>query len=965
VKLGSLIALHTALILARAQAADTLAATPHAAIRGRTSLGETRIWQIQAPRREYLLVSGMAPEAVLNLKLIDVTGKALQTCSSIGGTGGKAVLYWIVEPNKTYSIQLALAGTAPVPRDFFLTVDEARESGSAEAAPVPPLVAAARLVSDGQKLLMSQHYQEALRPLNDVLEKARAIGEQRLEAQALYRIGMAHFYLQDRPTAAVFLQKALALERANNQAFELSLTLNNLAAIDRLLGFCNRSLDELQQALAIRRRLGDTTGQAYTLLGIADAYYCTGDAQQALDTDLAVLQLWRELKNVPGEADTQNTLGLIYMSLGDWRAAQNALEASRNLWSTAGNRKGEAFALFNIALLRRTRCQYPEAAALDRKALSEFKQMGEVRGSGYALELLGELDGARRQHAKALLDLAQAESILDKAGDRYEDGYAWLAISDQYAAAHRLPDAERAAAKALALERDVGNRNGETTALYQQARCEASLGQTDASRDHLQQAIRLIESSRNSVLDPAHRASYLATRRDVYEFQAALEVRSHDYAAAFETSERAHARTFLDEASGAFGIDKTLVTEAEAAENRLQADSSSASIERLQNLQRRLHAAYPSQSAFAYPSIIGVAGAQRLLPHDTELIEYLAGSDAGFGFVLTRESIRVFKLPAEKILHGLATQFYTALSARARRYPGETLQAYQARIANADLDAELLAKRLSALLLPPSLLDKEQLFIVDDGPLYQIPFSALPGARDREITRLTSASIYALVQSQWGVTHLHHLLIIANPAIPNDAFTPLEFSSREAAYLASIEPSGVSLVSGKQADAATLVRLVPQFELVHIAAHAVIDSAHPFRSGLLLSDGKFDLPSIMRLNVKARLVTLAACDTGMGRGIRGEGLMSMTRAFLYAGAGAVLSSLWPIDDEATDAFMQSFYRALEQLHLSLPGALRAAQQSLQSNTRWSNPYYWAAFVIEGQPLPPPNSQLPDAKVVKR
>ena len=146
------------------------------------------------------------------------------------------------------------------------------------------------------------------------------------------------------------------------------------------------------------------------------------------------------------------------------------------------------------------------------------------------------------------------------------------------------------------------------------------------------------------------------------------------------------------------------------------------------------------------------------------------------------------------------------------------------------------------------------------------------------------------------------------------------------------------------------------YSVVHVATHGVLDSERPELSALVLSqldaegrsvDGHLRLLDIYNLNLGADLVVLSACRTALGRELRGEGLSSLARGFLYAGARRVLVSLWPVDDEATAVLMESFYRGLWAEGLPAAAALRAAQAQVAGQRRWSAPYYWAGFVLQG------------------
>ncbi|HYO12073.1 MAG TPA: CHAT domain-containing protein, partial [Thermoanaerobaculia bacterium] len=146
------------------------------------------------------------------------------------------------------------------------------------------------------------------------------------------------------------------------------------------------------------------------------------------------------------------------------------------------------------------------------------------------------------------------------------------------------------------------------------------------------------------------------------------------------------------------------------------------------------------------------------------------------------------------------------------------------------------------------------------------------------------------------------------------------------------------------------------FRVLHFATHGVINDRHPELSGLVLSlvdgagrprDGFLRLPDIFNLDLGADLVVLSGCKTALGREVRGEGLMGLTRGFFYAGASRVLATLWPVRDRATAELMERFYRSHLRDGLSPAEALRAAQLSLRRDPRWRDPYFWAPFVLQG------------------
>jgi CHAT domain-containing protein len=147
------------------------------------------------------------------------------------------------------------------------------------------------------------------------------------------------------------------------------------------------------------------------------------------------------------------------------------------------------------------------------------------------------------------------------------------------------------------------------------------------------------------------------------------------------------------------------------------------------------------------------------------------------------------------------------------------------------------------------------------------------------------------------------------------------------------------------------------YRILHFSTHGLLDGKHPELSGLVFSlvdergqpqDGFLRLHEIYNLKLNADLVVLSACQTALGEEVKGEGLIGLTRGFMYAGAPSVVASLWQVDDGATAQLMKVFYRGLLQEQLPAAAALRAAQVEMMKKKHWQSPYYWAAFVLQGE-----------------
>jgi CHAT domain-containing protein len=187
-------------------------------------------------------------------------------------------------------------------------------------------------------------------------------------------------------------------------------------------------------------------------------------------------------------------------------------------------------------------------------------------------------------------------------------------------------------------------------------------------------------------------------------------------------------------------------------------------------------------------------------------------------------------------------------------------------------------------------------------------------------------------------------------------------SRQEAEAITALAPSGERLVATDfEASRARATSLeLGKYRIVHFATHGFLNNQHPELSGVVLSlfdkkggpqDGFLRLHDIYNLKLPVDLVVLSACNTGLGKDVKGEGLIGLTRGFMYAGASSVVASLWKVDDEATSELMRLFYGYMLRDGLSPAAALRKAQVTMSRQKRWQSPYYWAGFVIQGQYLP--------------
>jgi CHAT domain-containing protein len=260
------------------------------------------------------------------------------------------------------------------------------------------------------------------------------------------------------------------------------------------------------------------------------------------------------------------------------------------------------------------------------------------------------------------------------------------------------------------------------------------------------------------------------------------------------------------------------------------------------------------------------------------------------------------------------------------------------------------------------------LLIVGDGPLFYLPFAALHDGERFLVERFAmacapSASVLdpALVRRRraGGAS----LLAVGNPASFRTAelmagvreperwrFPALPYAEEEARRVASLFPRP-TVLTGNEATEETIKSLMPAARYIHFATHGLFDEREPLLSGLALAqdddpaeDGLLQVHEILRLPLAAEVVTLSACNTGLGRLMHGEGVLGLSRAFLHAGARSLLLSLWEVPDRSTARLMERCYIVHREDRRPLDLALQQAQREAMAT---GSPREWAAFVVMG------------------
>ncbi|HEV2915099.1 MAG TPA: CHAT domain-containing protein [Pyrinomonadaceae bacterium] len=767
----------------------------------------------------------------------------------------------------------------------------------------------------------------------------RAMRNYQGEAASLNGIAQVYEDLNEYEAALDNYEQALRVnERIGNRDFA-SLGKYCVGRILYQTGEIDRALDNYRQSLELSREVGDRAIEAHVLKGIGMIYNAKGEKQKALEQFRLVLRLYSRLGNRRGHAYTLSNIGYIYAEAGE---KQKALEYHRRalpLMRAAQDRRGEALALFNIARAERDRGNLNQALSLVKESIEIIETMRtkvtneELRTSYFAsvhqhyelyIDLLMRLDGQHPEGgfaAAALLasEKARARSLLESLSEERAELHhgARSALLDQERELQQkldaraeykmrlVSDGKQAEAQAVEIDREIRA----LTIEYQEVRSRireqipryAALTQPDLLQ--VEDIQREVEADDTLLLEFAlgDERSYLwalsADGLKSYELPDRLTIEN----AARKVYELLTARQSISD----------------------QPPS------RREELIREADAAYWQQAAALSQMLLGpVAGqlnARRLL----------IVSD---GFL---QNIPFEALPAPAVMN---PQGAPPIRASLRADQPEPLF----------FNHEIVGLP-SALILLALRYEKGQ----PAPPAKMIAVLADP-VFDKDDPRVIARSIGdESAAKHENDAYLHRALRGMDGQTDSLNIPRLPSTHREAEAIMAVTPRAQGMMAtGFEASRERVLDAdLGQYRILHFATHGVLDSEHPELSGIILSlvdehgnsqKGFLRLHDIYNLDLHTDLIVLSTCRSGLGRDIRGEGLVSLTRGFMYAGSKSVVASLWKVDDEATAELMNHFYSALLKDGLSPAAALRAAKMEMWKQERWRTPFFWAAFVLQGE-----------------
>ena len=848
-------------------------------------------------------------------------------------------------------------------------------------------------------------YQESLEYDRKGFDLATAIGNKKSVGTALGNMGVYYANTGNIPEAMkLFLEKLAVMKELDDKAEQVG-TLSNIGALNDWQGNVQKSLESYAEALKILETLDNKPNRGLIMGNMGAAFEKLSDYPKALDYYHQALKIFEDIKDKGDAAWILGNLGTIATKLGNDTEALEYFEKALAILQEVGNRKYEGWALGTMGVIYKRLGDPGKSLQFLERALAIAREIGDKRIEVDHLANIGSHYQETGEYEKSAASLLQALEIAEQIGDKISLAEIHILLGilrrDQKDYGRSIDEYE----KALTIAKDIGVPRTIWNSEWGLAVAYGKKEDTAEAIRHYRNALETVESVRGKLATQEQKTGFLGETIKIYEGLINLLFRSREHgttggavAESYHLAERAKARAFLELlAETKVDLASAMSSELEGEEKKLQvrltdlqsrlldpemkATDKEEVYKELQGIESRyqefigeLRQKSPEYAALAYPRPSSLAEVQnRVLDRGTYLVEFFLGEDNVFLWVVSRDKVlRALSFPREHEVF-------------------KKIEDYQTQIAQRRIDFDFrLGKEIFDVLMKDALRDvpvSARLIIVPDGLLLRFPFEALvkdikTGApryllEYYTISYAPSASVLAELMGRKRLQPAGQvdLLALGNPMIAVEGNSdrglqeqpragarpePLPFAEDEVSSIGRLyQQNGKisELLVGDQALEEVLKSGdLGRFKALHLATHGFIDDRVPALSGLLLApsrtpdgdDGYLRLNEIFHLKMNADLVVLSACETALGKEVRGEGMVGLTRAFFYAGARSVVASLWMVNDQSTALLMEDFYgQYLKGEDAST--SLRKAKLGLLRGTdsRFRHPFFWAPFVLMG------------------
>lgn len=800
--------------------------------------------------------------------------------------------------------------------------------------------------------------QKALGLYNEVLRLPRTASDPKVESTALSGLGSVYSSLGDKQKALDYYNRALAVTRSAVDGEGEAIALNNIGLIYSDLGYKQKALDYFNESLK-------SQGRAKSLGNIGSVYSSMGEYQKALDFYFKALALAQADKDVILEAGIIISVGTIYLELNENRKALGYFSQALPVFRFIGDRDSEAATLNRIGIVHESIGEPQKALEYYNQALTLGIAIENPGRQASALSSIGMVYLASGERQKALERFNQALSLARGIRDREGEAVALNNIGAIYVKLGERQNALEYYNLALSIQQELFDRTGKSTTLGNIGSIYEEQGDLEKAADYFQKAIDVQEKVRVDARLEEFKIKLDAKSANIYANAILTNMRLGRHTQAFDLSERARARTFLDQLGNARvdarkGANEQLIQKEQVLRLEIAALGRQIAQERAKPkagpneeavlaLEKQLLTKRVEYEDFLtdlklrspeYASIFSVNSlmlpeVQKLLDGDTTLLSFFVTKNKTIVFIVTRDSLHAVSLPVTGSDLDATIASFRSFSDTSNPYPQSL-------------------KRLYDMLITPlePYLKTRKIGIVPHNVLHYLPLAALTDGRryfgdDHLLFYLPSASVLPFIQDKRKPTPKTLLALSQGQA---EGFPLLQYADRTAEDVARLY--NTTALTNRAATETAFRAGANSSGIVFIAAHGRLTTLNPLFSKIVLApdennDGALEVHEIYGLDLKnVSLIVLSGCQTQLGGRSDGDDIVGLNRAFIYAGAPTVVASLWSVQDKQTGELMTSFFKYLRQ-GVGKADAMQRAQRELRN--KYSHPYYWAAFVLTGDP----------------
>ncbi|MDY6805410.1 MAG: CHAT domain-containing tetratricopeptide repeat protein [Cyanobacteriota bacterium] len=808
--------------------------------------------------------------------------------------------------------------------------------------------------------------QEALKYLQEALAMRRELGDRPGEAATLNNIGQVYSDIGQPQEALKYYEDALPISREVGDRSWVARTLNNIGLVYNNIGKPQEALKYYQEALPILREVGDRSGEAITLNNIGVVYNDIGEPESALEYFQQALLIRKEVGDRSGEAITLNNIGAVYEHIGQLEEALKYYQDALPIKREVGDRRGEATILNNIGGVYDDIGKPQEALKNYEQALAISREVGDRSGVAITLNNIGVVYDDIGKPQEALEYYEQALPISREVGDRRLEAQILNNIGTVYRDIDRPQEALKYYQDALPISREVGDRSWEAAILKNMGFVFQDTDQPEEAIENWQQSVQITLQMRAG-LQQQNRKAFLRTETRL-ETPIALVDLLIDQNQPEEAFKWYNLATTFELADYA----RLLDAKVKNPEAQKLIDDWQEKRQRLQYLYPRVEKEWTAQLSQQINQLTAETNelaetAKNRYPEVAELfettpqdIDKLKANIAPGTLVIqpvlltgvkkVPDSMAIFLVSRDK------ATFVKKVPIDAQEFDG-LLAEYRAQLENPTAHEYFSkGKLLYDRLIRPveaeiAAASPKQLAIIATGKLRYIPFETLYHAENKQyllekypIHYLTRISANRPTQGETTSATPRQILAFGNP-MP----AQIDLQGAEVEAKTIVEIFSGELFIRERATLATFQEKSPRFTLLHLATHGCFQKGGCPNLGMeantiLFANGEtFNIASAAGLGLEnADLIALSACQTAMKADSNGEEIAGVAYLFERAGAGAVMASLWRMEDEATKEITIEFYKNIKG-GMSKVEALRQAKLSHTDD----HPFHWSPLILIG------------------